>query len=81
MEIRGDILIVRNKRRAEIHYSVEVKILMRREGEAGGIDADSFEVFTDDHGKQYGKGFGKLLVRLSCVHKEKREKRGRLHSI
>ncbi|MBW6415360.1 hypothetical protein KZZ20_07510 [Methylacidiphilum fumariolicum] len=62
-EIRGDIRLVLNERRVEIHYSAAVKISKRREGEAG-----LSKVFTDDHGKRYEKGCGELLVRLSCVH-------------
>ncbi|TFE71204.1 hypothetical protein A7K93_11250 [Candidatus Methylacidiphilum fumarolicum] len=54
---------------------------MRPKSPSGGINVGLSEVFTNDHGNRYGKCFGELLARLSWVHKEKGEKRGRLHAI
>lgn len=79
--IHGDVRLVLRGEKAWIHYSTLVQPKPRALGPARGIDTGLNEVLTDDRGKQYGKGFGDLLARLSCVHKEKGRKRGKLHAL
>ncbi len=79
--IHGDLRLVLRDGKAWIHYSTPLRPKPQALGPDRGIDAGLNEVLTDDLGKQYGKGFGDLLARLSRVHKEKGRKRGKLHAL
>jgi len=50
-------------------------------GEDAGIDIGQSEVLTDDHGKRYGKQFGKFLKRASNVDPDKGRKRNKGHAV
>jgi transposase len=81
--IRGNIRLVLDweQRRAEIHYTSEVKAAPSLTGEPCGLDAGVSEVFTDEQGNRYGGELGEVLVEASNHLTEVGRKRNRLHQI
>jgi len=88
--ISGNIRVVMEPkaRACEVHTVFELKVAS--ESPAGSespadndaaVDIGQSEVFTDDHGKRYGKQFGEFLTRASEVDLDKGRKRGKLHAI
>jgi putative transposase len=75
----GNIRIVldRDKRRIEVHYTAEVARHDPLQGDSVGLDAGLTEVFTDDQGIKYGSEFGQTLEKQSdeiCDNGKKRNK-------
>ncbi|WP_258042234.1 hypothetical protein [Candidatus Methylacidiphilum fumarolicum] len=81
LKIRGMICLVLKEKKAVISYVAPLKVPKRLDGEIVGIDMGLSEAFTDDKGKKYGKGVGKVLAKLSKQYTEKGRKRQKLHAI
>jgi putative transposase len=88
--ISGNIRVVMEPgaRACEVHTVFELKVAS--ESPAGSespadndaaVDIGQSEVFTDDHGKRYGKQFGEFLARASKIDLDKGRKRGKLHAV
>ncbi|CAI9084975.1 hypothetical protein [Candidatus Methylacidiphilum fumarolicum] len=80
LKIRGMIYLVLKEKKAVISYVAPLKVPKRLDGEIVGIDMGLSEAFTDDKGKKYGKGVGKVLAKLSKQYTEKGRKRQKLQS-
>ena len=74
-KITGQIRLILREDQVEIHYCAEAK-----KGSCGtrtlALDKGYTEVFTDQNGRRYGNGLGKLLSEIS----DKRTQRGRQRS-
>jgi len=89
--ISGNIRVVMEPkaRTCEIHTTFELKVpedtpASEEDTPASkdaGVDIGQSEVFTDDHGKRYGKQWAKFLERASKVDLDKGRKRGKLHAV
>jgi putative transposase len=82
--ISGNVRVVLESgaRVAEVHTTFAVHVPSQvRDGGDASIDLGQSEVFTDDHGKRYGKQFGKFLARASEVDLDKGRKRNKLHAL
>jgi putative transposase len=82
--ISGNIRVVLEPgaRVAEVHTTFDLHIPNQvPDGGDASVDIGQSEVFTDDHGKRYGRQFGKFLARASEVDLDKGRKRGKLHAI
>jgi putative transposase len=82
--ISGNIRVIMEPgaRTCEIHTIFELKVPSEPPaGNDAGADIGQSEVLTDDHGKRYGKQFGKFLARASKIDLDKGRKRGKLHAV
>jgi putative transposase len=82
--ISGNIRVVMEPgaRTCEIHTVFNLKVPSDPPGsEDAAVDIGQSEVFTDDHGKRYGKQFGEFLARASKIDLDKGRKRGKLHAV
>jgi putative transposase len=82
--ISGNIRVVMEPRAriCEVHTTVALKVPKDTPtGNDAAVDIGQSEVFTDDHGKRYGKQFGKFLKRASEVDLNKGRKRAKLHAV
>ena len=80
--IRGTIRVVLDfdKQRIEVHYVVEVSP-KKAKGAPVAVDLGITEVMTDSDGSQWGKGFGKTLIKYSKALNNKGKARNKLHAL
>lgn len=81
--ISGNLRVVLDpaNRRVEIHYTASLKIPGKQTGEVVAVDAGLSEVFTDDEGRRYGTGLGRLIYDESDRILKKNRRRNKLYQL
>ena len=81
--LSGNIRLVMEKdsQTFEIHTVYNLTPTTTLQEEKAGIDIGQSEVFTDNKGSRYGKGFGAFLEQASKVELTKSRRRQKLHSL
>ncbi len=80
-EIRGNIWLVDNYGRFEIHTASKVKVSRTKHLIKDiALDAGTTEVFTDQYNQRHGKDFGRLLAKVEEVYTEKGRRRSKIRT-
>jgi putative transposase len=79
--IKGNIRLVIENHRAQIHMTSEMKKKNIRGTNIIAVDFGYSEVITDSEGERYGESFGDILTSASDLLKLKMQRRHQLHAL